>query len=213
MIGRARDLLKSAARAAAAVLATPSILCFLATSRVIGRDRALQNASQGLSLVPGLVGTYIRRAFLTHALDHCHPSVTVEFGTQFSKAGARLEENVYIGPMCHIGLAYIGRDSLLASGVHIPSGPRIHGIDDPDVPIRDRGGQVSVVRIGAGSWIGCGAIVMADVGDGTVVGAGSVVTRPLPDLVVAAGAPASIRRSRRERPRGIEGQDATNASS
>jgi virginiamycin A acetyltransferase len=196
VIGRARDFLKSAARATATVLAAPAILCFLATSRLIGRDRALQNATQGLSLVPGLVGQYIRRAFLTHALDQCHSSVTVEFGTLFSKAGARLEENVYIGPMCHIGLAHIGRDTLLAAAVHVPSGARIHAIDDPDLPIREQQGQVATVRIGAGCWIGSGSIVMADVGDGTVVGAGSVVSRPLPGNVVAAGVPASVKRSR-----------------
>jgi virginiamycin A acetyltransferase len=196
MIGPSRDFLKSAARAVATVLAMPAILGFLASSRVLGRDRALQNASQGLALVPGLVGQYVRRAFLTHALDHCHSTVTVEFGTLFSKAGARLEENVYIGPMCHIGLAHIGRDTLLAAAVHVPSGARIHGIDDLNSTIRNQPGQAAIVRIGAGSWIGCGSIVMANVGEGTVVGAGSVVTRPLPDQVVAAGVPATVKRSR-----------------
>jgi virginiamycin A acetyltransferase len=200
VIGRSRDFLKSAARATATVLAAPVIFCFLAMSRVIGRDRALQNATQGLSLLPGLAGQYIRRAFLTHALDHCHSSVIVEFGTLFSKTGARLEENVYIGPMCHIGLAHIGRDSLLAAAVHVPSGPRIHGIDDPDRPIRDQPAQAGIVKIGAGSWIGCGAIVMANIGEGTVVGAGSVVTRPLPDRVVAAGVPAIVKKSRMTTP-------------
>jgi acetyltransferase-like isoleucine patch superfamily enzyme len=166
------------------------------SAALIGRDRALQNATQGLALLPGLTGQYLRVAFLAHALEYCHPSVTVEFGTCFSKAGARLEENVYIGPMCQIGLAHVGRDALLAAGVHVPSGARMHGIDDPDRPIRDQPGRVTAVRIGAGSWIGSGAIVMADVGRGTVVGAGSVVTRSLPDGVIAAGIPARVRRSR-----------------
>jgi acetyltransferase-like isoleucine patch superfamily enzyme len=53
------------------------------------------------------------------------------------------------------------------------------------------------VRIGTGCWIGSAAVVMADVGRNTVVGAGAVVTRPLPDWVVAVGAPA---RPVRERP-------------
>jgi acetyltransferase-like isoleucine patch superfamily enzyme len=53
-----------------------------------------------------------------------------------------------------------------------------------------------MVRIGAGAWIGSTAVVMADVGCHSVVGAGSVVTRPLPDYVIAAGAPARIIRSR-----------------
>ena len=196
MTGPAREALKRLARAFATLLAAPAIVGFVATSRVIGRDRALQNGSQGLATIPGLLGQYVRRAFLSRALDECHPTATVEFGTLFSKAGARLAENVYIGPMCQIGLAHIGRDTLIAAGVHVPSGSRIHGIDDPDLPIRDQPGVVAVVEIGAGCWIGSGSIVMANVGAGTVVAAGSVVSRPLPANVVAAGAPASVRRPR-----------------
>ena len=52
------------------------------------------------------------------------------------------------------------------------------------------------MRIGAGSWIGSGAIVMADVGANAVVGAGAVVTKPVPDAVVAAGVPATVIRTR-----------------
>ena len=55
-----------------------------------------------------------------------------------------------------------------------------------------------MVTIGAGAWIGTGAIVLADVGRGTVVAAGSVVTKPLPDGVIAAGVPARVVRSRFE---------------
>jgi virginiamycin A acetyltransferase len=197
VIGPPRELLKSAARAVATVLVAPLLLSFWVSRRVIGQDRALQNATQSLAIVPGLFGQYLRRAFLSHAIAFCHSTVTIEFGTLFSKVGARLEENVYIGPMCHIGLAHIGRETLLAAAVHVPSGARIHGIEDFDLPIRDQQGQVTVVQIGAGCWIGSGAIVMADVGEGTVVGAGSVVSRPLPDGVVAAGAPATVKRTRR----------------
>ena len=49
-----------------------------------------------------------------------------------------------------------------------------------------------LVRIGAGSWIGAAAVVMADVGPESVVGAGSVVTQPVPGGVVAAGVPSRV---------------------
>jgi acetyltransferase-like isoleucine patch superfamily enzyme len=55
-----------------------------------------------------------------------------------------------------------------------------------------------MITIGAGAWIGTGAIILADVGTGTVVAAGSVVTKPLPDGVIAAGVPARVLRSRFE---------------
>src|SRR5207249_4917243 len=109
---------------------------------------------------------------------------------------ARLDENVYVGPRCHLGLVHVERDVLIGAGVHIPSGPSTHGIADPGRPIREQRGSERLVRIGAGSWIGSGAVVMADVGRDAVVGAGSVVTRPVPDRVVAAGVPAVVVRGR-----------------
>ena len=46
------------------------------------------------------------------------------------------------------------------------------------------------IVIGERSWIGEGAIVMADIGDDCIVGAGSVVTHPVIDNEVVAGNPA-----------------------
>jgi acetyltransferase-like isoleucine patch superfamily enzyme len=195
-----RRWLKAVARAVATVLLLPEFLSFALRSFLMGRDRALEGSSQTLALVPGIIGQYLRRAFLTRVLDYCHPSVTVEFGTIFSKAAARLEENVYIGPRCHLGWVFIERDVLIAAGVHIPSGQMTHGTDDPDVPIREQPGTLRMVRVGARSWIGSAAVVMADVGRDTVVGAGAVVTRPLPDQVFAAGVPARVVRSREPSP-------------
>jgi virginiamycin A acetyltransferase len=120
----------------------------------------------------------------------------IGFGTVFSKRGARLDEHAYVGPYCTLGLVHVERDALLASGVHVPSGGRTHGLGDLSMPIRQQPGSLRTVRIGEGSWIGNGAIVMADVGRGTVVGAGAVVTRSLPDYVVAAGVPARVLRVR-----------------
>jgi virginiamycin A acetyltransferase len=84
----------------------------------------------------------------------------------------------------------------VAAGVHIPSGPSTHGIDDLSVPIREQPGAQRMVRVGAGAWIGSAAVIMADVGRHAVVGAGSVVTRELPDAVLAAGVPARVIRVR-----------------
>ena len=80
----------------------------------------------------------------------------------------------------------------------MPSGRRAHGTDNLSTPIREQDGETARVRIGAGTWVGSSAVVMADVGRDTVVGAGSVVTRPLPDRVVAAGAPARVFRQRQD---------------
>jgi len=191
-----KPLLKRIARAAALVVVFPVLVSFYVRARLMGRNRALMGSSQALALVPGTVGQYVRTAFLRFALDECAPSVVVEFGTIFSQAGARLHENVYVGPMCHLGLVLLERDVLVAAGVHIPSGPATHGIEDVERPIREQPGRPVTVRIGAGSWIGSGCVVMADVGERCVVAAGSVVTRPVPPLVVAGGVPAQVLKQR-----------------
>jgi acetyltransferase-like isoleucine patch superfamily enzyme len=178
------------------LLIAPELLSFWLRARLLGRDRALEGSSQLLAVVPGLLGQYLRRAFFLCTLRHCHPTVTIECGTFLTKAGACLEENVYIGPRCQLGLVHVERDVLLAAGVHVPSGAQTHGFADPGLPIREQAGEPKQVRIGAGCWIGSGAVVLADVGRNTVVGAGAVVTRPLPDWVVAVGVPARVVRER-----------------
>jgi acetyltransferase-like isoleucine patch superfamily enzyme len=193
-----REIVKAIGRLAAAAAVSPFLLWHWLWALLIGPDRALEGSSEALSLLPGLAGQYLRRAFLAWTLAECHPTAVIAFGVLFSKAGARIGPNVYIGPRCHIGLAHIERDALLAAGVHVTSGARTHGIDDPTQPIREQAGAVKPVRVGAGAWVGSAAVVMADVGCDAVVGAGAVVTKALPDGVVAAGVPARVLRSRRE---------------
>lgn len=193
---RARQFLKAIARFVALVLVSPCLVAYWLNSLLVGRNRALESSSQLLSLLPGLSGQYLRVAFLQRVLARCHPSARVEFGTLFSQAGAMLEENVYVGPRCQLGLVHLEKDVLLASGAQIPSGGKTHYFDDPVRPIREQGGERRLVTIGAGAWIGTGAIVLADVGAGTVVAAGAVVTKPLAENVIAGGVPATVIRSR-----------------
>jgi acetyltransferase-like isoleucine patch superfamily enzyme len=143
-----------------------------------------------------MLGDYVRRAFYSRVLARCSRTATVQFGTLFSQAGARLDDHVYVGPRCHIGLVHLERDVLLGAGVHVPSGGATHGIDDVDRPIREQPGARTLVRIGEGTWVGSAAVIMADVGRHCVIGAGSVVTHPIPDYSIAAGVPARVIRSR-----------------
>jgi acetyltransferase-like isoleucine patch superfamily enzyme len=191
-----RQVLKSAAHAAATVLVLPALVSYVLRSAVVGGDRALEGSTQALSLIPGITGQYLRRAFLARVLrGGCASSATIEFGTIFSKTGARIDDDVYIGPRCHLGLIHVERGVLIAAAVHIPSGPHTHGTD-PSLPIREQPGQRRMVRIGAGSWIGSNAVVLADVGRNSIVAAGAVVTQPVPDGVIAAGVPARVVRHR-----------------
>lgn len=191
-----REGFKSLARALAWLAVTPSVMSWWLRARVMGADRAIEGSTQAWALVPGLSGQYLRRAFLSRTLHSCASTATIEFGTLFSSASASIGDRAYIGPRCHLGWAIIERDALLAAGVHVPSGAKTHGIDDPFVPIRDQPRLKTPVRIGAGSWIGSAAIVMADVGRDTVIAAGAVVSKPIPDRAVAGGVPARVLRHR-----------------
>jgi len=191
-----REAVKAALRGVSFVLVLPAVISFFVRGAIIGRDRALEGSTQFLALVPGILGQYLRRAFLSVAIAHCASSAVLCFGTILSKTGARLDDNVYVGAGCFLGLVHIERDVLIGSGVHVTSGRHTHGTGDPSQPIRDQEGERTLVRIGAGTWIGSAAVIMADVGANAVIGAGAVVTSPIPDNVVAAGVPAKVIRSR-----------------
>ncbi len=191
-----REVVKGVLRLLANALVAPLLLINRFKTVFMGRDRALEGSTELLSLIPGLTGQYLRRAFLAWTIEHCHPSASIGFGTVFSKAGARVDANSYIGGHCHIGLVHIERDVLIASGVHITSGARMHGAEDLTRPIKEQPGTNTLVTIGQGAWIGSLAAVMADVGHDSIIGAGAVVTRAIPEKVVAAGVPARILRQR-----------------
>jgi acetyltransferase-like isoleucine patch superfamily enzyme len=191
-----REAIKAAVHGLAIVAVTPSVISWWLRARIIGKDRALEGSTQAWALVPGLIGQYLRRAFLSCVLPSCARTATIAFGTIFSSAAATIGDRAYVGPGCHLGWALIGNDALLAAGVHVPSGANTHGIDDPGTVIRDQPGHKVPVRIGSGSWIGSAAIVMADVGRGSVIAAGAVVTQPIPELTIAGGVPARVLRHR-----------------
>jgi virginiamycin A acetyltransferase len=197
-----RDALKQIARGVAAAAVLPRVLMFRLSSVFVGKDRALEAATQALASTPGLRGEYLRRAFLARVIRRCESTSTICFGTVLSKADAAIDERVYVGPGCCLGLVYLEPDVLLAAGVHVPSGGHIHGTADVDLPIREQTGEISLVRIGAGTWVGSASVILADVGRNCVIGAGSVVTKPIPDNVVAAGVPARVIKLRAGEPQG-----------
>jgi virginiamycin A acetyltransferase len=62
--------------------------------------------------------------------------------------------------------------------------------------VQKQGGTFEKVVIGEDTWIGNGALVMANVGKKCIIGAGSVVTKDVDDFSVVAGNPARIIRKR-----------------
>ncbi|MGQ9880690.1 MAG: acyltransferase [Armatimonadota bacterium] len=165
---------------------------------ILGRPESMVSTMfELIAWMPGTIGSLLRVGLLQWIADKCDPHVRVEMGTLFSDRHVRLGHQVYIGAYCVIGRADIEDFVLLASRVSIPSGQHVHHFDRTDVPIALQGGTKTYVRIGRGSWIGEGAIVMADVGEECVIGAGAVVTKPIPAWSIAVGVPAKVVRSRK----------------
>lgn len=116
---------------------------------------------------------------------------------------------VSIGDRCVIGRggAVVGRCSIVVED-DVTTAPNVyitdhnHSYDDLSVPIGRQWPTTEPVRIGAGSWLGTGVIVLpgADIGRHVTIAAGSVVRGTIPDRAVAAGAPARVVR------RHIEGE-------
>ncbi len=92
-----------------------------------------------------------------------------------------------IGAFSILGCVNLGREVLVASRVSITSGKNQH-YDKKGNAAKEQ--ILEPVSIGEASWIGEGAVVMANVGRRCIISAGSVVTKDAPDDIIAVGNPA-----------------------
>ncbi|GAB3284750.1 acyltransferase [Microbacterium lacusdiani] len=101
---------------------------------------------------------------------------------------------------------YIGKNSTIVAFAPLHIGARTLFGENVSVHTEDHGPAgrrdefaTSEVRIGEDSWLGAGTVVLrgARIGDRTTIGANSVVRGDIPDDVLAAGAPAVVKRNLR----------------
>ena len=144
---------------------------------------------QFLALFPGMIGSYLRAAYYFALLERCSWEIHVGFGSYFSHRAATLGANVAMGGYCIIGTASIGEGVMMASRVSIPSGKRQH-VDATGKLCSTT--TLERVSVGRNSWIGEGAIILADVGSSCIVSAGTVVTTKTPDGYLIAGNPGKL---------------------
>jgi len=111
---------------------------------------------------------------------------------------------VRIGDRCLIGRGsgIVGHFSIdigddVWTGHHVYITDQNHGYENVDIPISKQSMPEKPVRIGSGSWLGHGTVVLpgADIGEHVVIGANSVVTGVIPPFSVAVGAPARVVKS------------------
>ena len=106
------------------------------------------------------------------------PHATIEEGTVVMQ-GAIVQTGTQIGKHCIINTgASVDHDCMLENFVHISPHATLCGD----------------VKVGEGSWIGAGAVIIQGIriGKNCVIGAGSVVCKDVPDGVKAYGNPCKI---------------------
>ena len=119
-----------------------------------------------------------------------------------SQAGLTGEPVITIGDRCMLGkgIGIIGHERIdigddIWTGHYVYVTDQNHGYEDVDLPIGVQMWTNEPVSIGAGSWLGHGAIVLpgSRIGRHVVVAGGAVVAGgEIPDFSVVAGVPARV---------------------
>lgn len=119
------------------------------------------------------------------------PTTAHEAGPPIVSIGDRCLLGKGIGIVGHERID-IGDDVFTGHFVYITD--QNHGYEDLTVPIGRQLWRNAPVRVGAGSWLGHGSVLLPGtvLGEHTVVAAGAVVSGRFPDRCVIAGVPGRV---------------------
>lgn len=184
-----RKSLKIVAFMVAEVFVSPLVFLSWLERRLSSGEILFRCCAEFLALMPGIVGVYLRGAYYFGTLQQASWETHVGFGSLFMHREGALGDRASMGAYCVLGHAEIGASVMMGSRVSIPSGKRQHFTANGDLT-----GQSSytTVAVGERTWVGEGAIILADVGRDCIVAAGAVVTASVPDGVLVAGNPARV---------------------
>ena len=136
--------------------------------------------------------------------------------------GIRIGNNVIIGRAtslsCKNGDIYIGNNTNIAMNCFIQSAKNVnigeyvlfgaycyvigggdHQFDRLDLPILSQGQVVRGIEIEKNCWLGGGVLVQdgSRIGQDSIIGSGAVVRSNIPAFSIAAGVPATVKKSRK----------------
>lgn len=139
----------------------------------------------------------VRMSFQLSLFKKCGKNVTIGSGCILSYGSIELGSDVYIGPgakfMSAVSIIRIGSKVMFGPGVTILGGDHrtdVVGAYMYDVHEKSLGNDRDVV-IEDDVWIGADALILKGVrvGRGSIVGAGSVVVKSIPAYTVYVGSP------------------------
>ena len=116
-------------------------------------------------------------------------------------ADQRGDPIITIGDRCTLGkgIGIVGHERIelgddIWTGHFVYITDQNHGYEDVSLPIGTQLWKDAPVRVGSGSWLGHGCVVLpgVTVGEHVAVAAGAVVTHDVPAFSVVAGVPARV---------------------
>ena len=189
-----RNLLKWAAFLLGLILSSPMILLTKVEEAIFGKSRnfVFGGCKEILSLVPTILGVFMRSAFYWAVCKDVSPKAYFIFGSWLAYRDNIIGSGVVIGAYTFIGYANIERNVSMGARVSIISGKYQHGrpIERVDKNNNALSEENNVIHIGENTWIGQDATIMANIGKNCTVGAGSVVLNEVPDNTTVLGNPA-----------------------
>ncbi|MAD16031.1 MAG: acetyltransferase [Alteromonadaceae bacterium] len=173
-----------------------AITCWLETKLSPHSEAVFAFWTHIVSILPGLPGVFLRRAFYSLTLEKCSLNSHIGFGTIFAHRGTVIEDNVYTGIYCSIGSAYLKKNCLIGSHSSLLSGNTQHQRNEENgewMPFSKD--NINQIEIAENVWVGEGAIILANIGRGSLVAAGAVVNTNVKANIVVAGNPARFVKS------------------
>ncbi|MGK2929275.1 MAG: acyltransferase [Acidimicrobiales bacterium] len=129
------------------------------------------------------------------------PHVSMSVGLFGERLDPSLPPVLRFGDRCNIGrnASFVARVGI-EIGDDVTTAPDLyvtdhnHAYDDVTRPIAAQWPHEAPVRIGSGSWIGAGVVILpgTTIGEHVTVAAGSVVRGEIPDRSVVAGVPGAV---------------------
>jgi acetyltransferase-like isoleucine patch superfamily enzyme len=187
-----RLVLKNTLFGSALLLATPLIVAtWLEGALVRSKSERIYGACKEiLAPVPSLLGRYLRATYYWACCTKVSPDVCLLLGSMIAHRRTVIGSRVLIGSYCIIGHAEIGDDVLISSRVSIVSGRYQHGRPEERAAAEPISAVYETIRVGRNSWIGEGAVILANVGENCTIAAGAVLYRDAPDDATFLGNPA-----------------------